>query len=213
MQAIGLPPGLSGGFTAEELPRAGTALWLVRNCRSGTRRWLLASDVEADPGLSTATHILRTAPASHLAPLDNSGAESGASYVCMRWQGERPLASALVSPARERAALQLLDSVHMLQALPEPVALPGLNMAQVLVMPLTGYLRLADLSGAVHNASIESLQSGRQACGGVLRELLSGAGEAEQELLAAWENDGAEVYPALRAAVQRLQLAALAADF
>lgn len=209
----GLPPGLAVSFSAEEQPREGFALWLVRDQRTGRRSWLLSGSGEDDPVLATVAHTLRSAPTQHLCAFELSGSSGGAGFVTQRWGGERPLGAELSSPATERSALQLLDTVHLLQALPEPVALPGLHMAQLLVLPLTGFVRLADLSTAVRNASSEVLQEGRRAAAALLLALLPGAGEAEQELLAAWENDGAQAYPALRMALQRLHLSALATDF
>jgi hypothetical protein len=209
----GLPPAFDGRFAAEELPHDGSALWLVRDVRSGSRCWFLLSQTEDASDISIVTHILRSSSSPHLPALIESSTEAGSAYACLQWQGERQVADTLTPGQREWTALQLLDCIHLLQAMPEPVSLPQLGLGQLLVLPLTGYLRLADLSGAIHNASVEALLAGRQACAAVLRALLGEQLAPEAGLLGAWENDGAESYPQLRAAIQRLQLAALTADF
>jgi hypothetical protein len=111
------------------------------------------------------------------------------------------------------AAISLLDALHFLQSLPEPLALPELNSAGVWSMPGTGYVRLADFSQAVRQADEDTLRAGRSAGSNILRELLPGIGESESDLLAAWENEGAAAYPALRVALQRMYIAGLAANF
>jgi hypothetical protein len=207
----GFAPALPAQFVLDGA--AGPGPMRARDRRTGTRSWILPLPPGDAVGAASLAHALRSAPHAHIAQLLATQADAEAPFIQLRWQGETLSASALGSPARERAALQLLDTIHFLQALPEPLALPGLVPEQVRAMPLTGYLRLVDFGAAEQNASLDMLRAGRAAASGVLQTLLAGAGESEHDLLATWENEGAEAYPALRSALQRLHLASLAADF
>jgi hypothetical protein len=217
--SLGLPPGIAASFIPESASPA-EGFWVVRDPASGARRWLqyLLPGETQGSRLAAAFRVLETEH-PHLLRLLSAQLEGPDPCLLFHWEGEQPLSAQLPSPLRERAALQLLETVHALQTLAEPVALPELALGQVWALPRTGFVRIADLSGAVPGAGVEQRQAGRAACAAVLGELLGGAegraglGETDQDALAAWENDGAEAYPALLTAVQRLHLVGLVADF
>jgi hypothetical protein len=219
--SLGLPQAISARFLPEAAPRsAGAPLWAVRESATGVRRWLLY----LEPGESRGTALagafkLLESEHPHLLRLAAAELEAAEPYLLFHWEGEQPLSRQLGSPARERAALQLLGTVQALQGLPEPVALPELTLDAVWALPRTEFVRIAGLHRAVAGAGVEARRGGRAACAAILGELLGGAqgraglGETDQDALAAWENDGAEAYPALLTAMQRLHLSGLAADF
>jgi len=218
--SLGLPPGIAARFIPESAPRTELPLWVVRDAESGIRRWLLyvAPGEARDPALASAFKLLETEH-PHLLRLDSAELEGAEPFLLFHWEGEQPLQLPLASPGRERAALQLLETVQALQALPEPAALPELTLADVWALPRTGFIRIAGLTSVAAGAGVEARRAGRAACATAVAELLGGGqgraglGETDQDALAAWENDGAEAYPALLAAVQRLHLVGLVADF
>jgi hypothetical protein len=218
MQAVhaagspGLDPALAAQFMPEHAPVPLGAVTLVRDRQTGRLGYLQSTPAVDTEQLSAAAQVLAVGNL-HLCQLLSTRLEGEPAHVLTACQADCGSASDLPRPQREWAALQLLDVLHWLAGQPQPVALTSLDVSQLRVMPQTGYLRLTDFGGATFNAGLEALRAGRSAGVAVISSLLHAEGAAEQEVLAAWENEGAEAYSALRLALQRAYIEALVADF
>jgi hypothetical protein len=198
-----------------EISAANSAgLWQVRDMQSGLRRWLrYLGEGEAGAAAAQAAHTA-VAAKPYVLGLVRTDLEQGQQALVLRWLGETPLAVENLNGNAAHYALQLLDAVHDLTSLAQPIALPELHSAQLLVVPNAQRLRLGDLSAAQVGAGVEALKATRAAARQVLASLVppenSIAGRYA-DLASAWENDAA-VYPDLRLALAQLQYGQLLAQ-
>jgi hypothetical protein len=201
-----------------EITAANSAgLWQVRDLQSGLRRWLRYLGEGPAGATAAATAQLAqslVAARPYALGLVRTDSVDGQQVALFRWLGETTLATENLDSNAAYYALQLLDAAQDLAQLPQPIALPQLASAQLLVVANAQRLRLSDFSAAVVNASADELAATRTAVRRLLGELVSTGNSAAAryaELASAWENDAA-VYPDLRLALAQLRYGQLLAQ-